>query len=271
MDKHNHGEALAKRETITEMVSQYHAGIADLRAGWGQIEDGIARLERAFGDGKTSTFCLRERGGRTVQLDLDAVEGEVRRDVWRALVDRLNVRSMMSSRRADELARQLDREAVPEVTVENVETFVRGYMTALPEMLREAVDDVFGWLRPRAGTRGAEYKSNGQFEIGPKVVLTHAGELTYRGTGLWIGRYTRAKLLSLESVFRSLDGRGQIVERGVSAIEEGLRDSLVVETPYFRGRAFKNGNLHLEFRRLDLLKRFNALAGGKTLRDKAAE
>ena len=38
------------------------------------------------------------------------------------------------------------------------------------------------------------------------------------------------------------------------------------ETPHFKFRVFKNGNMHLWFKRKDLLARFNALAGGARLR-----
>lgn len=268
---HGERQALANRETIASMVAQYNAGVAQMTAGWEQIAQGLADMERAFGDGAHTTFRLADRSGRSVYLETGDIEASLRRDAWRALVARLNVRAMMSSRRSDELSRQLDRDALPAITEENVSAFVKGYLESLPDMLREAVEDVFEWLRPRGGTRGAGYKTNGPFEVGNKVVLTYCGEVNYCQTGFWLNQYTRPRLLSLESVFKSLDGRGQIVERGASGIEEALRGSLTAETDHFRARAFKNGNIHLEFRRLDLLKRFNALAGGKTLRDKAAE
>jgi len=41
------------------------------------------------------------------------------------------------------------------------------------------------------------------------------------------------------------------------------------ETPLFRFKAFRNQNVHLEFKRLDLLKRFNQIAGGRRLKPKA--
>jgi hypothetical protein len=39
------------------------------------------------------------------------------------------------------------------------------------------------------------------------------------------------------------------------------------ETDYFRVKCYQNRNLHIEFKRLDLLANLNAIAGGKTLRD----
>ena len=45
-----------------------------------------------------------------------------------------------------------------------------------------------------------------------------------------------------------------------------LCESNTFETPYFKGRVFSNGNMHLEFKRRDLLKRLNQIAGGRRLR-----
>lgn len=61
----------------------------------------------------------------------------------------------------------------------------------------------------------------------------------------------------------------------VAALPDGYRsplvdainttDSYVVETDMFRVKCYINGNIHLEFKRLDLLKKFNAVAGGMSL------
>lgn len=40
----------------------------------------------------------------------------------------------------------------------------------------------------------------------------------------------------------------------------------VGETEMFAFRCFRNGNLHLRFKRLDLLKRLNEIAGGQNFR-----
>lgn len=77
----------------------------------------------------------------------------------------------------------------------------------------------------------------------------------------------------MENVFHALDGKGSISKshRGllVDAIEAlEWRGDGRGETELFEFRCFRNGNLHLRFKRLDLLKRFNQRAGGKRLRQK---
>jgi hypothetical protein len=70
-----------------------------------------------------------------------------------------------------------------------------------------------------------------------------------------------------ENIFSALSGRGQVVESGRSAIEGLLpmsHDGCVM-TDYFHAKAYRNGNLHLRFRSLELLERFNMMAGGRRL------
>jgi hypothetical protein len=43
------------------------------------------------------------------------------------------------------------------------------------------------------------------------------------------------------------------------------------ETEYFRFKCCRNHNLHLEFKRLDLVEKLNAIAGGMRLRGESKE
>jgi len=64
-----------------------------------------------------------------------------------------------------------------------------------------------------------------------------------------------------------LDGNGTIkTHRGplIDAIE-ATKDG-TGETEYFRFKCFRNRNLHLEFKTLDLVAKLNAVAGGMRLR-----
>lgn len=79
------------------------------------------------------------------------------------------------------------------------------------------------------------------------------------------------KLVALENVFLLLDGQGTIKGYN-SELENAIEDPAnkgVGETPYFAFRCFRNRSVHLTFKRLDLLAKFNQLAGGATLRPAA--
>ncbi|MEA1875793.1 MAG: DUF4942 domain-containing protein [Bacteroidota bacterium] len=76
------------------------------------------------------------------------------------------------------------------------------------------------------------------------VELDHTGR--YR-----VNSYRHKWLTALDSVMSGLDGQG--------------------ETEYFKFKCFKNENLHLKFKRLDLLNLFNKLAGNTHLRSAPKE
>lgn len=74
------------------------------------------------------------------------------------------------------------------------------------------------------------------------------------------------KLIALENVFNALDGKGQIskswqseLDQAIDAMPPGAKRG---ETSLFEFTCHKNKNLHLTFKRLDLLQRFNQMAAG---------
>ena len=69
-------------------------------------------------------------------------------------------------------------------------------------------------------------------------------------------------------MFSALAGEGMISNNGWSDLNHAIRETQTSdgESRYFRFKCFKNGNLHLEFKRADLVEQFNRMAGGRRLR-----
>jgi hypothetical protein len=68
-----------------------------------------------------------------------------------------------------------------------------------------------------------------------------------------------------------LDGRGvaKYPEDAVTKINEAIGDKQwECETEYFAIRRYKKGSMHIRFKRLDLVRRLNKLAGGNRLKNK---
>jgi len=254
--------ALTRHQTVTEIVRLYAEAEQDVRAAFERIADAESRLKDAFGK-----IWLHDHYGRA--LDWGRPEGvleAMRRDAWSCLVERLELRRMMSVKRAKDLDEQLRHGDLPPITVENVEAFARGYSEQLPDMLREAVAEVYDWLRPRDGSFRAEYKTNNRVEVGRRVIV----RILECGWSKWhVSHHWQPDLTALDNVFRALDGGGGTQQSHYGELYDAIsgagRDGKW-ETRYFRGRNFKNQNVHIEFTRADLLARFNAIAGGKNLR-----
>jgi hypothetical protein len=258
--------ALARRSAAREMAAAFHRTADFVRATFASIVEAERDLNLVFGLPSDSSRLRISPSWPTYQFDRpEDVIARMHREAWDVIVDRLEVRRYISIERAKKLDQQLAEGDLPEITEENILGFMNGYMSSLDEMLAEAIREVYDWLRPRYD----EYKTNSQYEVGERVVLT--GQAERYGKGYHIRSHQNARWAALENVFTALDGRGQVNKDHRPAIELALEAggwSGRAKTDLFEVRAFKNGNVHLRFLRLDLLQRFNQVAGGARLASK---
>ena len=88
------------------------------------------------------------------------------------------------------------------------------------------------------------------------------------GGGLRVNYSREANVKALENVFSLLDGQGvnhypdDIITRINAACKEKHK---TLEDHYFKLKWYKNGNLHVEFKRLDLLDRLNRIGSDGSL------
>ena len=245
------------------MVRTFLAAAEDIRKAFGVIAGAEKCLNDAFVLGSYRSMRVSDRGYEDYGKP-DETIARLQRQAWGHLVERLELRRMMSVKAWTQLEQQLERGELPEITEANVQGVLAGFQSQLPDMLNDAVQEVFEWLRPRR----SEYKTNTEFEVGTKVILSNVVNLGW-SKGFDVSHHREAQLSALENVFSALDGRGQITKGYYSELSNAIKAADRTgrgETDYFRFRVFKNGNLHIEFKRLDLLDRFNQLAGGKRLR-----
>lgn len=264
----NDATSLAHRHTARTLVQAFERAEQRVRGAFAEIvsaEDEINRLF-ALGDrmGEIKVSASGRRGWDNFR-DIETAVTEMRRAAWRYIVEKLELRRMMSVKRWEELEKELQNGQPPPITEKSVTELAHGYASALETMFEEAVAEVYDHLRPR----GDRYKTNSQLEIGERVIL---GYMVERGwtKGTYRVRYGRAEqqLTALENVFSALAGRGSVNKEHHSVLSRTLKEAPegVGETEFFAFRGCKNGNLHIRFLRPDLLAKFNAIAGGKRLR-----
>lgn len=272
-------DTLALRTTIGDIVRAYETTCADARLALDIIAKAEARIQHVLSNGD-SVRSVRLHGrynhhSITDDYAIDDVLDNLRRDAWAVIVERLQIRKTLSVARARELSDQLEKGELPELTEENVGAFARGYLARVDDMMTEAIVEVFERLRPRENTRANEYKTNTQFEVGERVILTGMVGPGY-GNQRWRVAFcdsARNELTALENVFRMLDNAGTPagyyadIINAINAAPDDGRGA----TTYFVFRCCRNGNLHLRFNRLDLLARFNRIAGGMRLRPQRKE
>lgn len=247
------------RNSVAAMVATYHDALAKIREACAAIHEQEQRIHSVFGEGshiRLETRHLRFDDPQKEIADMD-------RWVWRAIVNVSGIRRILSVRAIKEIDEQLDRKELPPITEENVEGFLRNHREAASEHLAEAVREVHDSLRPT----GDRYARNSQYDIGKRVILEG-----WVSPGFGLIRpfrtscYRDPHFRALDNVFRLLDGKpGITTHYGDLSNAIALSNTGTGETEYFAFRACKNGNLHLEFRRPDLVAKLNAIAGGNRL------
>lgn len=268
---------LARRLSIREIVAVYEQAELDIRAGFGLIHEAETRLTQTFAKHESDHISVRDRHNYRAYdfSDVESCLQTVRRAIWWALVDRLEIKRVMSITAWKELEGKLrdEREPPPPIDCLTIEQMVMGFEQRLPEMAAEAIKEVFKWLVPRRDSWwGGQYKTNDDCKIGPKIIVTSMIECWY---GEWRVKYdSEQRLTALENVFRLLDGQGQRTREHYSEISLAIKalpkkaERCEGETTYFKFKGFRNGNLHMAFRRLDLVAKLNAVAGGKRFEPK---
>lgn len=262
---------LARKTTVSDLVAAYQATCATIRRTFAMLVEAELALNAVYslGDELATVHIDAGRGRYDDAFDEPEVcIGRIRRQCWGAIVERLELRRMLSVERWTAMQAELTRGELPEITEESVAIFAQGYLDAMPQMLAESVREVFEWLRPRGQYDEPKFKRNSELEVPVTVVITGVVCLGwvcgFRVRSEWVSQ----RLTALENVFSALDGHGQINKRYKSEIEDAIGAAVDgrAATAYFSAKCYKNGNVHLTFRRPDLLARFNQIAGGARLR-----
>lgn len=264
-------DSLATRQTVLDLVRTYEECEREIRDSFARVDSAQRKLGATFSDGKMSI-----RGGGRFSFDFDdpdRVLAELRRSCWSSLIERLDLRRVMSIKRWEALSKQVNDgplDEVPPITAELVLGMAENFRSQIPTMIRESVAEVYDWLRPHR----SEYKTNSEFGIGKRVILNCM--VARESWGWRTSYYYSQRLSAMENVFRLLDGRKHgtdgyysEIEIAIKALEPG--DDCRGETTYFKFRGHRKGTLHIEFTRPDLVGLFNRVAGGGALPQKTGE
>lgn len=267
-------KALVKHQNVPAMVAAYDAARNLIVGAFASVTEARQVWDAAFTLGGSRELHIPCGGhcSRAFGDDEAALRG-LRVSTWRAIVERIELRQFTSLERWAKIQESITNDELPEPTTETINAFLAGQLNDMANIMRESVRAVFELLRPR----NDRYARNSEEEVPRRVVLErfvsthvlhdHRFEVAM---GWGHGPGPREELLAVERVFHGLDGRGEIARSHKSLLEQAIDQCTTSkksgETDLFKFSCHKNGNLHLEFRRLDLLEKLNQIAGGRRLR-----
>jgi hypothetical protein len=258
-------KGVIKRESLEVMVSAYKTAVLEINQAFSLLDTAGQRLRSAFGE-NSSRFDLVFQ--MKYKDNPEALKAHIKKDIWRSILDRIEVKKFMSNADLNKLEESLrDIKSIPEIEIDTITEIITGMMNTAPDYAKKMAIEAFNILTPGRLAHD-KYKTNKAYArraLGSKVILTWAWVEPYYHYGTYHVNYSREnELYCIDKVFHALDGKG--IPKGyrtplVEAINQTSVQMGVGETDYYKFKCFRNGNLHLYFKRMDLVNKLNQVAG----------
>jgi hypothetical protein len=258
---------IIKRHRLEAVVNGYNEIIKNMDAACELLTKSREILKGITSD-KYTSLIHRRFSDYNIGESFSDSKKMVKQEIWRHLFSLSSLKDFMSIKEREKLEKQLYNEdeanGLPEPDLKTIFDTFNALAGNTDKMITEATKEVFNWLRPH---QWDTYKTNQKFKIGPKVIKGWCMSIQWGG-GLKVNYTYEANIKALENVFSLLDGKGvshypdDIITR-INAACEAKQKSL--EDDYFKMKWFKNGNLHVEFKRDDLLNRLNQIGSDGSL------
>lgn len=238
-------QSVAKLTTLSDYIKARERTIELLRSSYRALSLADDTFKTVYGYGLPYDAQHRER--------LETVIKQMDQRLWRQAYDVTGFGQLMDRQAREEFDRSLEK-APPAFTEDNVRSIFLSAAQQAEEMFARGVVNVFRGLSKLHRTN-----TNDTFKVNRRAIM--AGIVKPRwGGGLEVA-YGRARdeLNDLDRVFRKTDGQQHHPRALETALNGALKDSEVYEDDYFQMKGFGNGNLHVLFKRKDLLDQINKI------------
>jgi len=232
----------------------------------------MRELNTAFNPlgGSFSYSCTIEK-----ECDTELIAREMKRTVWRMLINHMDLHRFMTPERKREFREMFVEkhdnqenhiDNWPDITPESLCEVAAGMAISAEQYLDESCREVYNSMKPYASD---DYVTNRQnrYQLSPKVIVPFGVSRLSTNYHLNYGT-TGERLEAFDTIMHLLDGKdypkGYRGELHPAVIQCDPSNNSG-ETTYFKFKCFKNQNLHLVIKRLDLLDEFNWRCGEKVL------
>lgn len=260
-------KSLDLKRTVAEYVEAYRKAVDKIERAYNLLEDAKQDMRAIYGDTLAGNYDPLPRRNYYNALDSkDEVLEELKKRSWQSIIDIMQVQKIASDKRWGEIQDRLEKGELPDITLEEIQRLYEQYVTNANDMFLESLKEVADYLRPGRLSR-SHYKTNADYEIGDKVILTNHISQGYNK----VDYYYRKSLINLDRVFHILDGKldrhlnNTYQSELVDAINDNWQEG---ETEYFEYKGYKNGNLHLKIKRADLVEEMVRMIGDNEIASK---
>ncbi len=258
---HSNTTDIMKHMPARVMIENYQTAREEVQEAFRLLDMAKKRLRSSFGTYYDQVFPPNFRE-YNLEREAKASLEIILRNAWKGVFEITEMKNLISSKRKQKLDEQLERGELPELNIQTLSDMIADLGCNVDRYFKEAVQEVFEWLRPP----GSRYKANSEYEIGKKVIICDAMDTDF---SVSFGYHSEQRFNSLDNVFHLLDGTGvsKYPDDAVTKIKEATREEKwECETDYFHFKWFKNGNMHIYFKRIDLVRELNRIGGGNRVK-----
>ncbi|MCC7212534.1 MAG: DUF4942 domain-containing protein [Candidatus Brocadia sp.] len=243
---------IALKRKIDEVVAIRNESVKTYQG----ILDSLASIERNLNSLDTYLFPHPRLD------DLEKFSKELDKRLWNHCFDKLGVFTVMNHNNIEKLRREIE-DKTPAFTEENIEATVTTMYQNRAKYFVEGIIQTFREL-----SHDHKTNTNDKFKIPDKCVIKYMLEPCWpKGLRL---RYNREdKLGDIERTFCLLDKEVFEARKTQCEVNASLLEGQTYENKYFELKGYKNGNIHLRFKRIDLLDLANQMIAdyyGNTLK-----
>lgn len=244
--------------SIERIVTGRNAALEQIETLIRQLAD-ISTLTSSIGGGDAKDWGMRQyRYDCWLMEDTDtameAITRSIDRDIWRKLMQRSGMQSLMDAQARDQWYNSLEKDDIPVISEENILSTFEQLHCVRNEVFERGVINVFKGL-------SWDYKSNNPCKFGKKIIVTGLVKYDRWGFGLNWG-WQRDRLADLERMLMLLDrklvpdNRADVTCRLNDHIHEN-RHSTCYEDEMFTIKYFQKGTAHITFKRSELVDKLN--------------
>lgn len=252
---HYAGTAVMPRATIHQTAAYRDQALALYAQAFALVDEAAAAARKASPSGVYSlpTLSFERSYARSAEDFNEQVRQVVDKAVWTHVTDAHGITCLMDKTEREKLRGELDRDAPP-FNADDCQSVVERLLGDRQLIFQRGLANAFSNLDRR-------FRSHDGFKIGSRIVLTQA----FDAWGSWSRGHRDETVLDVERAFYLLDNKAPPTRLSgiVGLIADSRRangfeaSQFVVEDSYFKARVFQNGNVHLWFKRADLVRKVN--------------
>lgn len=234
---------LAIPTTVSEMCDQRVKVVNAVTSYYNQMKLADAMMREMVRYGLPLECTVRGTLAECIQ-DID-------RSFWRTAFEKTGFMQLLDAASRKRLDDEMHKNP-PVFDLGNIQTTFLSLAQNADKMFSDGIVNVFRSL-------SGDYRTNDAFKVGRKVVMS--GMMQHRYSGGLEFRYGRSddQINDIDRVIKTLDGKQHQPRELSSAMVGKFQKREIYEDDYYRAKAYKNSNLHLEFKRGDLVDKINLI------------